>query len=175
MTCPACGHSLSQVPAGTIVVDACVQGCGGLWFDAFELKKVDEAHEAAGEALLSIRPAGDRASVRDEKRRCPKCAGVALFKHFASVRRRVTVDECPGCGGFWLDAGELEQIRGEFAGEAEKDHATETAIAQQVDSLAAGAIAEREENLARSQQVARMFRLICPSNYLPGKQDWGAF
>ncbi|MBO9540197.1 zf-TFIIB domain-containing protein [bacterium] len=175
MLCPACGHSLTETQAGSIVVDACAQGCGGLWFDAFELKKVDEAHEAAGEALLAIRPAAERAAIQDEKRRCPKCVDVVMFKHFASVQRRVTVDECAGCGGFWLDAGELDQIRGEFESEAEKDRITETALTGQLESAAVGAIVDREENLARAQQVARMFRLICPSNYVPGKQDWGAF
>ena len=24
------------------------------------------------------------------------------------------MDQCPGCGGYWLDAGELEKIRGEL-------------------------------------------------------------
>ncbi|MNY35868.1 hypothetical protein D3C86_1703050 [compost metagenome] len=136
---------------------------------------MDEAHEAAGEALLAIRPPAERVLTQDEKRRCPKCTDVVMFKHFASVQRRVTVDECAGCGGFWLDADELSRIRGEFDSEAEKDRLTEIALAGQLESVAAGAIAESEENLARAQQVARMFRLICPSNYLPGKQDWGAF
>ncbi|MNL40538.1 hypothetical protein D3C87_1628940 [compost metagenome] len=169
MTCPACGQSLRQVQAGAIVVDACAEGCGGLWFDAFELKKVDETHEAAGEALLAIRPSAQGGPVQDGKRRCPKCAGVVMFKHFASVQRRVTVDECPGCAGFWLDAGELEQIRGEFASEGQKEQATQAAISGQLDALAAGAIAEREENLARAQQVARMFRLLCPKQTEKGR------
>lgn len=175
MTCPACGQTLSSVQAGSIVVDACVQGCGGLWFDAFELKKVDDGHEAVGEALLSIRPVADAPAANDGKRRCPKCAGVVMFKHYASVRRQVMVDECPGCGGFWLDAGELQQIRSEFASDAEKERTTEATITGQLDATSAGAVAEREANAARAEKVASMFKLICPSNYVPGKQDWGAF
>jgi len=27
------------------VVDVCQNGCGGIWFDNFELEKVDEKHE----------------------------------------------------------------------------------------------------------------------------------
>lgn len=38
--------------------------------------------------------------------RCPKCG--------AQLQRRelhgVEVDECPGCGGIWLDQGELEEL-----------------------------------------------------------------
>jgi Zn-finger nucleic acid-binding protein len=29
------------------------------------------------------------------------------------------VDQCPNCGGYWLDAGELEKIRAEKAAAAE--------------------------------------------------------
>ena len=42
MKCPACGNELSQMVAGEITVDVCKGGCGGIWFDHFELQKVDE-------------------------------------------------------------------------------------------------------------------------------------
>jgi Zn-finger nucleic acid-binding protein len=38
-----------------------------------------------------------------------------LHRHFFSAKRRVEVDQCPNCGGYWLDAGELNQIRAEKA------------------------------------------------------------
>jgi hypothetical protein len=37
---------------------------------------------------------------------CPRC-GQALQER---VEHGVTVDECPGCGGLWLDKGELEAL-----------------------------------------------------------------
>ena len=39
----------------------------------------------------------------------------------------------------------------------------------------AGAHAQTEEDLARARKIAHAFRFICPSYYVPGKQDWGAF
>jgi Zn-finger nucleic acid-binding protein len=36
------------------------------------------------------------------------------MRRFTSVDRRVSVDECPGCGGVWLDAGELAELRSEY-------------------------------------------------------------
>ena len=30
-----------------------------------------------------------------------------MMRHFFSVKRQVEVDECPGCGGFRLDAGKM--------------------------------------------------------------------
>jgi hypothetical protein len=37
---------------------------------------------------------------------CPRC-GTALAPQ---AQLDVTVDECPGCGGVWLDKGEMEHI-----------------------------------------------------------------
>jgi hypothetical protein len=34
---------------------------------------------------------------------------------------------------------------------------------------------ESQEKAEKARKVANMFRFICPSYYIPGKQDWGAF
>jgi Zn-finger nucleic acid-binding protein len=77
------------------------------------MEKVDEEQEAAGEPLLNIQR--DQRLVVDltRKRECPRCAGIKLHRHFFSAKRRVEVDQCPNCGGYWLDAGELAMIRAE--------------------------------------------------------------
>jgi len=113
MKCPACFNELQPFQVGPVSVDVCQGGCGGIWFDAFELQRVDEQHERAGEWLLDIDrdPAVQIDATR--KRDCPRCEGVKLKRHYFSAKRRVEVDECPGCGGYWLDAGELDQIRQE--------------------------------------------------------------
>jgi uncharacterized protein len=113
MKCPACFNELTQKQVGRLTVDVCQDGCGGIWFDAFEMEQVDEEEEAAGEALLDI-PRDDRVLVdRSRKRECPRCPEIKLHRHFFSAARRVEVDQCPNCGGYWLDAGELAQIRDE--------------------------------------------------------------
>lgn len=38
--------------------------------------------------------------------RCPKCGEALKERSFA----KILVDQCSGCGGIWLDAGELEQV-----------------------------------------------------------------
>ncbi len=98
---------------GNVTVDVCQGGCGGIWFDAFELQRVDDQEEAAGEAMLHIRKDPKVQVDPSRKRSCPKCEGIKLKKHFFSAKRRIEVDECPNCGGYWLDAGELAQIRQE--------------------------------------------------------------
>jgi len=113
MKCPACGNNLSQLVAASVVLDPCNGGCGGIWFDAFELQKVEAAQEVTGDVEIKI-PRDPSVQVDQKARRhCPKCPDVILMRHFYSKKRQVVVDECPSCGGFWLDAGELENIRSE--------------------------------------------------------------
>ena len=132
MKCPACFNKLTELQVGTLVLDACQGGCGGIWFDAFELQKVDEEHETAGEPLLHI-PRDERLVVdSSRKRECPRCAGVKLHRHFFSARRRIEVEQCPNCGGYWLDAGELALIRAEKSQAAIADQAGQANISQAV-------------------------------------------
>jgi uncharacterized protein len=132
MKCPACFNNLTQMQVGNLVVDVCQHGCGGIWFDAFELNQVDEQNEAAGEPLLGI--SRDERIVVDpaRKRECPRCPDMKLHRHFFSAKRRIEVDECPNCGGYWLDAGELAQIRAEKAETATNHLARQTALPGEV-------------------------------------------
>jgi len=113
MQCPACFNELSPFQVGNVTVDVCQGGCGGIWFDAFELQRGDDQAEAAGEAMLHIQKDPKVQVDPTRKRSCPKCDGIKLKKHFFSAQRRIEVDECPSCGGYWLDSGELSQIRQE--------------------------------------------------------------
>ncbi|MES1248164.1 MAG: zf-TFIIB domain-containing protein [Actinomycetota bacterium] len=176
MTCPACGHALSTRVAGDLTVDVCDGGCGGIWFDHHELDKVDEQAESAGEALLDV--ARDPDAVVDPAKRydCPSCTdGVVLMRHFWSVRRATTIDECPECGGIFLDAGELARIRGEFPTEEARHAAADAYFKDVVDPLLDEERHESAEELARAQRFAHAFRFVCPSYYAPGKQAGAAF
>lgn len=119
MKCPACFNALTKMQVGSVEVDVCQGGCGGIWFDAFELQQVDEEEERAGEHLLEIKRDPRVAVDPKRKRECPRCEGVKLMRHFFSAKRRVEVDQCPNCNGYWLDAGELASVRAERA-ESEK-------------------------------------------------------
>jgi len=175
MKCPACSNVLQEMTVGNVTVDVCKGGCGGIWFDNFELKKFDKPHEAAGELLLDIER--DESIVLDHTKRlkCPKCDDIVMMRHFFSVKKQVQVDECPGCAGFWLDAGELRKIRNLFNTEEEREQAAEQYFSEvfgdELDAMKAKSRAE----LNKARKIANMFRFICPSNYIPGKQDWGAF
>lgn len=129
------GHSCPPgrpAQAGAFTVDVCQGGCGGIWFDAFELERVDEESETAGEPLLAISRNEHVVIDPSRKRDCPRCQGVKLHRHFFSAKRRVEVDQCPNCGGYWLDAGELALIRAEKAASAKAAEARQSTISAEV-------------------------------------------
>lgn len=133
MKCPACDYTLSPLNVGKLTVDVCQGGCGGIWFDNFEVQKVYTPVNFEGAALthLELNESSDlavtvegapfahierdqsRAVDYDRPRECPKCPGIVMKRHFFSGKRQVKVDKCPKCSGVWLDAGELTMIREE--------------------------------------------------------------
>jgi Zn-finger nucleic acid-binding protein len=175
MKCPVCENALTEKTVESITVDVCEGGCGGIWFDNFELEKVDTATESAGEGLLEV--AHDEAITVDHtaRRKCPKCGDQIMMRHFASTRREVEVDECPACGGIWLDAGELGHIRDQYATDDEQQEAFDKYFDSVFGEELTRMRAESEEKALKAQRFARMFRFICPSYYVPGRQLWGAF
>ena len=98
-----------------------------------------------------------------------------MLKHFASVKRRVEVDECPNCAGFFLDHGELNDIRDKFKTEKKRKQAAAAVFADLFDEGLDVMASDGEEKLERAQGVARMFRFLLPSYLLPRMQKWGAF
>lgn len=154
--CPACKHDLSSVTAGPITVDVCSGGCGGIWFDNFELRRVDEPHEPAGPALLDVPRDPDRRVNRAQRRSCCKCDDVVMMRHFSSIKHQVEVDECPSCGSVWLDLGELAAIRAEFSDEAEKEQATDRFFSQHLEGL----IVQARRDDALGLRLRQIFGLL---------------
>ena len=74
-----------------------------------------------------------------------------------------------------MDVGELAAIRTEFETEEERDLAAAQYFSELFDPELAAAHGETMEDLERAQRIAYVFRFICPSYYIPGKQEWGAF
>jgi len=175
MKCPACAQTMVATKVGEITVDVCKNGCGGIWFDPHELKQVDERHEAAGEVLLSYKKQPGVMVDHTQPRACPKCEGVTMLKHFMSIKHAVEVDECATCGGYWLDAGELKQIREQFSSEADREKAAGIYFSDTFGEELQKMRDENQEKARRADRIINLFRFLCPSYYLPGKQKWGAF
>jgi len=72
--CPACFNELTKKQVGS--VEWMLPGrLRGIWFDAFELQRVDEEEERPGKHLLEIER--DESVVVDpsRKRQCLRCEG----------------------------------------------------------------------------------------------------
>lgn len=124
MDCPACLKPLTALPAGDIEVDACQNGCGGVWFDAHELDKFDEPCEFPTHSILSLAKKKESVHVAAKQvRKCPKCPGEVLIRQWLDTRHEVEIDQCWNCGGVWLDVGEINTIRGQFSSYAERAQA----------------------------------------------------
>jgi Zn-finger nucleic acid-binding protein len=89
---------------------------------------------------------------------------------FAQAR---ALDECPECGGYWLDPGELRTIRSDFETDEARRATAEAYFTGTFGSQLHAEHAQTEEQPARVHKGANMFRFICPSYFIPGKQDWG--
>ena len=175
MKCPVCERELQEINVKDIMVDVCMNGCGGIWFDNREIKKVDEQHETAGELLLDIKKDPKIIIDKSKTKFCPICLEQKMVKHFVSIKREIEVDECYNCGGIWLDFGELGEIRQQYSTEEERKKATEEFIKNAIEPELEKMLAESEEKLKKARKFAKIFKFICPSFYIPGKQKWGAF
>jgi Zn-finger nucleic acid-binding protein len=114
---------------GDVQVDVCESGCKGIWFDRAELKELDESHEGIGKALEE---ALKSPRVNDADRgplRCPKC-GIDMHAHKYKNAKEVNVDECYACGGFFIDSGELKQMRDNYMSEEDRHAYVQKLVAE---------------------------------------------
>ena len=111
LSCPRCIAPLTQLRVGGISTDIC-ENCGGLWLDRLELSRFEDPDSVFGDALVAHLGQIPAALVDHAARlRCPRHAGVVMLRRAFSRTIPIQIDECPECGGLWLDAGELAQIR----------------------------------------------------------------
>ena len=104
---------MREKSAGGMTLDVCYGGCGGIWFDATELERVDAR---AATTLHTIWQAPPGYTHLAGQRMCPRCAGQVLERKWFSDLKKVEIDQCPKCAGIWLDAGEFTRIYEEIKG-----------------------------------------------------------
>lgn len=127
LTCPACQHQMTKIMTKEgVLIDICLDGCGGIWFDNRELAKFDEEHENAQEILEVIKGKTFKKVDTSMVRKCPVCSQ-KMVKNKYSMNTNVEIDECYNCGGKFLDNDELVLIR-----------KSKQPTAEQVDNLVSG-------------------------------------
>ncbi len=159
VNCPACSRELTLLTVNNTIVDVCHHGCGGIWFDHFELQKFDGKADDPGEMLNVVKDADVRPEP-DQRLSCPRCRDVVLRKHFFSFKQRVEVDSCPGCGGYWLDHGELELIRSEFENDDARDQAAKQFMDDLDDRHVSAPCSVAMEKTTRVTTLSAMLRIV---------------
>jgi len=99
-------------------VEVCEDGCKGIWFDHSELEKLDQVGEGMGPALETALRSPRMNTAPRGPINCPRC-GIQMHTHKFKRDKEVNVDECYSCGGFFLDSGELKEIRDHYMSDAE--------------------------------------------------------
>jgi Zn-finger nucleic acid-binding protein len=123
MKCPVCNAEMVIENFG-IEVYVCENGCKGIWFDQGELRKLDAKNEGLGSALeAALRYPRNNHGQRGQIN-CPRCS-IPMHTHKYDKAKEVNVDECYNCGGFFLDSGELTEIRDNRMSDAEIDAYTD--------------------------------------------------
>lgn len=110
MQCPRTLHPLKKVKVGGIEVFIS-EHSGGAFFDNQVLANFTNPADLRAEVLAKhLRQFS--APLADESNRvnCPKCPDIVMMRRYFSPLRVVEIDECPGCGGIWLDTGELDKL-----------------------------------------------------------------
>lgn len=93
---------------------ACQNGCAGMWFDRYEIKKINSNNFRSGRELLKIEQAEGVRMFRNVDHVCPKCEMTLLLRHFFDRKRGLEVDQCSRCGGIWVEMGKV--VTGEPSG-----------------------------------------------------------
>ena len=166
MKCPVCQTEMVEKDFGGVMVDVCENGCKGIWFDWFELEKLDESNEGMGKALKAALD-DDRSNDEDRGQTpCPKC-DLPMHIHKYKSAKEVNVDECYKCGGFFLDAGELKAIRENFMSEEESEAYCQSLI-NNIPSFQKGLMSQEQEK-ARAQAMRKYTKFLRLSYYLKGE------
>ncbi len=135
MKCPACSNILTETQAGEVKVDLCRGGCGGVWFDEFEIKKFDEVKEFDGELIVKVERDPSIKIDYNAVRYCPRCPDEAMCKRFYDINRQVEVDQCLHCSGIWLDVGELGIIREQYETQADRQQAADEYVSSELQRV----------------------------------------
>lgn len=162
MNCPVCHKTMVEENFGGALVDVCKNGCKGIWFDWFELVKLDEKSEGLGEVLQEALQSPRVSDVQRGKMNCPRCSTL-MHIHRHKSAKEINVDECAACGGFFLDAGELAAIRDNFMNDKEREAYQKRLIAEMPEYSATFVSLEKQK--ARNEAIGRFTWLLSPGYY----------
>ncbi|GGO65558.1 TFIIB-type zinc ribbon-containing protein [Bowmanella pacifica] len=120
MYCPRTYTDLRKVKVGGIAVYVS-ESCGGVFLENQTLKLFECRSGERGKALSAhLAKFHNELQGLNAKVFCPLCVDTVMLRRFYSPLHVVEIDECPGCGGIWLDTGELAKLQSLMLNEKER-------------------------------------------------------
>jgi Zn-finger nucleic acid-binding protein len=170
MNCPSCKQELKKISTGGLTVFVCQGGCAGLWFGRYELLKLNAQNQGNGERLLYVPQAEGVRFFRDVEAICPQCKTSLLLRHFFSREQNVEVCQCPKCGGFWIDAGELASIvKPRLETEGKQKQAVDAYFNTIFDERILKMNLANEDIFGSAKSIVKIFLFLCPEQFQPLK------
>jgi Zn-finger nucleic acid-binding protein len=108
--CPLCRTPMLEQPFGSTCVHFCSDGCGGLWFEADELKRLDFKTKGSGTGLKAALTVSPKPAMPERTLACPHCSDELSTRCYERAPE-VEIDICNQCYGIFLDAGEFAALR----------------------------------------------------------------
>jgi Zn-finger nucleic acid-binding protein len=120
MQCPRTDSPLKKINVGKVPVYVS-ENCGGVFLTNQTLHLFECPKDARGNALSKhLSQFHDVTLNVDQRVRCPECKDTVMLRRFYSPLQVVEIDECPSCGGIWLDTGELSKLQSLMLNETDK-------------------------------------------------------
>ncbi len=166
MNCPACNNELQPMKITGVKVQACQGSCGGLWFERNQLKKLKNRNAGAGAELLRVERAEGVHVFRNVQHPCPHCIHNLLYRHYFSRKFRYEIDQCPKCGGYWLDVGALAGLSSRSPTSAEQQTAQEYFKKLFKEHLKPENFTHPDTQAA-ARIIVRLFRFLTPQALFP--------
>ncbi len=110
--CPACGATMTKIfmPSQGVSIDICNNGCGGIFFDNRELDMFKNCPESNTKEIHELLENKTFKKVDEGLTRiCPNCSTNMVKNNIPNST--IQIDTCYGCGGIFLDYGELDIVR----------------------------------------------------------------
>lgn len=150
--CPHCQNQLEKYDYRSTKLNKCSQ-CSGLWINVRDFKLLTSERDVFRDDDVSphfVRKPFQRAEKYLSCARCSVLMNRINFKNISTVM----IDYCRDCG-FWLDAGELKQIRS-FIASGGLEQAQDRKLAQHAERI--GSLNRRVGDLEFMQKMLHLWK-----------------
>ena len=159
MKCPRTQTKLTRINVGKVPVFVS-EACGGVFLENQALTLFESPQEERGRALEKhLRQFHHALPALGERVDCPACIDTVMLRRFYSPLHVVEIDECPGCGGIWLDSGELSQLQQLMLNPKERALLRQQLISEHRPVNIQGMAHLRDGWIKRSNKIDKLFEL----------------